>query len=82
MSSQVPDLTNTPAGAPPPGQVTNFVNPPSQQGVIIAVSVVMMIFTLLAVSLRLFASFRVTRAPGAEDCENISCWLHDIANLA
>jgi len=62
-------LASTPAAAPPPGQFTNFVDPPSQQGAIIAVCTVMMIFTLLFVSLRLYSSFRVTRSAGVEDCK-------------
>ena len=62
-------LAITPAAAPPPGEFTNFVNPPSQQGTIIAVCSVMMVFTLLFVCLRLYSNFRVTQSPGVEDCK-------------
>ncbi|MCJ1295864.1 hypothetical protein MMC34_007428 [Xylographa carneopallida] len=60
-------LASMPAALPPPGQLTNFVDPPSQQGAMIAVCTVMLILTLLFVSLRLYSSFCVTRSQGAED---------------
>ncbi|KAK3934388.1 hypothetical protein QBC46DRAFT_273902 [Diplogelasinospora grovesii] len=62
-----PDLAQTPAAAPPPGQMPNFVNPPSQQAAMIAVSTVMMALTLTFVSLRLYNSLWVTKKPGIED---------------
>ncbi|KAI1211921.1 uncharacterized protein F4807DRAFT_458126 [Annulohypoxylon truncatum] len=61
------DYTQIPAVPPPAGQTSNFVDPPSQEATMIAVSTVMMALTLAFVSLRLYTSFRVTRKPGLED---------------
>lgn len=66
------DLANTPAGAPPEGQTSNFVDPPSQQTAMIAVSTAMMVLVLISVPIRLYTSFRINRTPGFEDCESFS----------
>ena len=65
-------LATMPAAPPPPGQVTNFVDPPSRQAAIIGVSAMMMVLTLLFVSLRLYSTFRITRSRGLEDCKCFS----------
>ncbi|KAI0395441.1 hypothetical protein F5Y17DRAFT_198497 [Xylariaceae sp. FL0594] len=61
------DLAHTPAGIPPPGQSTNFVDPPSRQGVMIAISTVAIALTTSFVLVRLYSSLRVTRSLGLED---------------
>ncbi|CAJ2506591.1 Uu.00g077770.m01.CDS01 [Anthostomella pinea] len=61
------DLANTPAASPPAGQTSNFLNPPSQQTIMIAVSTTMSFLTVVFVSLRLYTSLRITRLPGIED---------------
>ncbi|OKL62698.1 hypothetical protein UA08_01150 [Talaromyces atroroseus] len=45
---------NTPAGEPPPGEVSNFVNPPSQEGAIIALEAVFITLMMLAVAVRMW----------------------------
>ena len=62
------DLAHTPAAASPDGAPPNFVNPPSQQAAMIAVSTVMMFWTLVFLSIRLYTSLRITRLYGFEDC--------------
>ncbi|KAM7191495.1 Cytochrome P450 [Rhypophila sp. PSN 637] len=61
------DLAHTPAAQAPEGQTTNFVDPPSQETAMIAISTVMILLTLLFVSVRLFTSLRITRLSGTED---------------
>jgi hypothetical protein len=61
------DLAHTPAAMPPEGQITNFVDPPSQQTTMIAVSTVMIFLTVLFVSIRLYTSLRINQLPGIED---------------
>ncbi|KAI0409839.1 hypothetical protein F4802DRAFT_542267 [Xylaria palmicola] len=61
------DLANTPAGSPPPGEVTNFVDPPSRQAVMIAISTVAIVWTASFVSIRVHSSLRLTRSLGVED---------------
>ncbi|KAF2964970.1 hypothetical protein GQX73_g8604 [Xylaria multiplex] len=69
------DLANTPAGSPPPGEATNFVNPPSRQAVMIAISTVAIVWTTSFVSIRIYSTLRLTRSLGAED------WLCLIATI-
>ncbi|KAK4163960.1 hypothetical protein QBC43DRAFT_318474 [Cladorrhinum sp. PSN259] len=61
------DLAHTPAAAPPPGVQPNFIDPPSQQTAMIAMTVVMTFFTLVFLSVRLYTSLRITRLSGTED---------------
>jgi hypothetical protein len=68
-AAQAAYMANMPAGPPPEGQVSNFINPPSQQNTIIAVSTVLMFLTLAFVSLRLYSTFCITRSTGMEDCK-------------
>ncbi|TEY40874.1 hypothetical protein BOTCAL_0416g00070 [Botryotinia calthae] len=52
---------------PPPGEVVNLIDPPSQRVAIIAVSVIFLVLTVAFVGLRLYANFFVKRSAGAED---------------
>ncbi|OCL10074.1 hypothetical protein AOQ84DRAFT_290010, partial [Glonium stellatum] len=61
-------LANTPALAPPPGVVPNFVNPQSradQTRIVICVTLPIMVILL---ALRIYTRLRKTRAFGADDC--------------
>ncbi|TGO49556.1 hypothetical protein BOTNAR_0427g00020 [Botryotinia narcissicola] len=55
------------AEPPPPGEVVNLIDPPSQKVAIIAVSVIFLVLTVAFVGLRLYANFFVKRSAGAED---------------
>ena len=63
----LPDLSEMPAIPPPPGQSSNFVNPPSQQQPMVGVSTVFMVITALAVGARLYHVSLVSRTRGYED---------------
>lgn len=72
MASPFPPGVNpatVPAAPPPPGVVPNLVDPENLEAVTIAISVLMIVFTLTAVALRLYSTVRVTRSTGLEDCE-------------
>lgn len=63
------DISQIPVDPPPPGAVSNFVNPESIGGigrVIICSTWPLMIVFL---SLRIYARSRITRSIGADDCE-------------
>ncbi len=80
MSNPTAAMALMPAQKPPPGLRSNFVDPPSQQGAIIAVCSVMVVLTLTFLCLRLYSSFVVTRSKGAEDCKRDSVELEDAAD--
>ena len=61
-------MATIPAVAPPPGQVSNFVNPESQQPAMIAVCTVVIVLTTVFVTVRLYSTARITRSMGGEDC--------------
>ncbi len=72
MASAFPqgmDPATVPAALPPSGVTPNLVDPPSLEAVTTAISVLMIVLTLLAVGARFFASVRVNRSTGLEDCE-------------
>ncbi|KAI0897577.1 hypothetical protein F4806DRAFT_406754 [Annulohypoxylon nitens] len=75
------DYTQIPATPPPPGQTSNFVNPPTQEATMIAVGVVMITITLAFVVLRLYTSFRVTQKPGLEDWLCITALVFSIGHI-
>ncbi|KAI0412417.1 hypothetical protein F5X98DRAFT_367289 [Xylaria grammica] len=61
------DPAHTPAGVPPAGQTTNFVDPPSRQTIMIAISTVAIVLATSFVSIRVYSSLRLTRSLGRED---------------
>ena len=69
MASSIPagvDLCAFPAGTPPPGQVSNFDNPPSLAPVLVGVTTVMTALAILFTAGRLYANFRKLKW---SDCE-------------
>lgn len=68
--NEMPDLAHTPAAAPPPGQMPNFDDPPSQQTAMIATSTVLMVIVLAFVSMRVAAALRTNKTLRAEDCKS------------
>ena len=74
MASAFPpgvDPATIPAAPPPPGVTPNLVDPQNLETVTIAISVLMIIFTLSAVGARFFATVRINRSTGMEDCEHL-----------
>ncbi|PYH41074.1 NAD(P)-binding protein [Aspergillus saccharolyticus JOP 1030-1] len=61
------DYYNIPAVAPPAGQVSNFVNPPSQRTAIIVLQSIFLFLALLAVSARVWVRTCLIKMWGAED---------------
>lgn len=64
------DLSQIPAYPPPPGVVSNFVNPPSLATAIIVTSSVMVGVMVLCVAARMYAKAVVTHTVGWDDCES------------
>lgn len=56
-----------PAASPPPGVTANLHDPQMLEGVTIAIGVLMLVFTFLAVTARLYSALLVTRSTGIED---------------
>ena len=63
------DLSTIPLQQPPPGEVTNFVNPPSISWAGRLAIYLTLPIMVVAFSLRMFVRIR-TRQIGADDCES------------
>jgi hypothetical protein len=61
------DLNTTPAGAPPPGQTSNLINPPSLQKTTIAVFSTLLAVATLFVVARVWFNVRHTRRMMLDD---------------
>lgn len=61
MSSPAIDLCQVPAGAPPEGQVSNFVDPPSLGPVLISVMSITVAWAALFTGARIYINFRRLR---------------------
>jgi hypothetical protein len=66
------DDSRPPAGPPPPGITSDFLNPPSTAHKIIVVSVAFSVLSSLFIALRLYTILSITHQRGTDDCE---CWL-------
>lgn len=73
MSSTV-DLSTIPAGTPPPGIKSNFVDPPSLLGAAIVSTVVIQVLTLLFMLVRFYVNFKVPTFR-IEDFCSVMAWL-------
>ena len=56
---------------PPPGVVPNFINPPSEQPVIITVQVLCLVSSTAFVAARVYTKARILRTLGWDDCESL-----------
>lgn len=65
-------LREYPALRPPPGVMSNFVNPPSYEQTLTVMEGVLVPLMLLAVLVRLYVRAKITRTWGWDDCECIS----------
>ena len=69
--SQLPpgaDLAQIPAGRPPPGTISNFINPVTLKDPIVAINVIFLTVATLFVSLRIYTRKFLNRTIGSEDC--------------
>ena len=66
------DLSQIPAVAPPPGAVSNLVDPPSEQVATIAICAVLVPLVVLFVGGRIFHNVHVVHRVGIDDCETLS----------
>ena len=62
-------LAVTPLLKPPPGVVSNFVDPDSCSRITIIVGIVCLVIMLLLVFARIYVAFGITRVPGIDDCK-------------
>ena len=62
------DFSKIPISKPPPGVVSNFENPKTIAGAVIAIGVVMMILTVSFVMLRLYSNHHAKRKFSIDDC--------------
>lgn len=64
------DLAHTPAQAPPPGSIPNFVNPESQGYILIIVIAISFSLMFPVVALRVYSRNWVNRSFGWDDGES------------
>ena len=57
-----------PAGQPPPGISSNFIDPQTLTPTIVAISMIMMTWTILFVIVRLYANAYTPRGLRIDDC--------------
>jgi hypothetical protein len=62
---------DTPASTPPPGQTSNFIEPPSQAPPIIILEGIFIPLMLLTVATRVYVRSRITKVWGFEDSKLI-----------
>ena len=62
-------LEDIPALPPPPGVVSNFVNPPTLGPTLIAINAVFLPLTMIAVTIRIYVKGHIIRAIGWDDCK-------------
>ena len=77
------NLTESSIDQPPSGLSPNLIDPQTLAPTIVAVSVVMMTWTLLFVIIRLYANFHVPRGLGIDDCKICSdrSSIHEVHGL-
>lgn len=74
MSSPTPEqlqaLLNGPALKPPPGVVPNFIDPPNLYDTAIAVQIVTLVLSTVAVAMRIYTKVRIIHQMAAADCRS------------
>lgn len=73
MSLSGMDLSETPSGMPPPGQVPNFVNPPSRAGITTVIVSVTLALMIVFVTVRVYADVWVLRKMEKAGCACFLC---------
>jgi hypothetical protein len=61
-------LERLPGMQPPPGQVSNFVDPPNLLAAVVAVITISSILMMVAVGLRVYSKLNSTRSFSLDDC--------------
>lgn len=67
-SNTAVDIYTTPAGPPPPGQVSNLVNPFYLRTVSLTTHALCLALSTIAVALRIFTKVHVMKQFRSEDC--------------
>jgi len=62
-------LDHFPAGVPPPGVVSNFIDPPSKGHALVVLDGVFVSLMLVAVLIRVYVRTRLAKTWGWDDCE-------------
>ncbi len=62
-------FASLPVAPPPPGIISNFIDPPTRVPVIIGLEAVFLTLMLLTVAMRIYVRMRVTKIWGFEDCK-------------
>ena len=73
------NASQIPFGAPPPGIIPNFVNPPTLVEGLIAASTTTLILALLLLSARLYSTTRITHSIGSDDYIAIASFVLSLA---
>jgi len=63
------DLAKTPARAPPPGQVSNLIDPPSIAYQVTVCDAVCAVVVFTVVGLRMYTRVFLTQSVGRDDCK-------------
>lgn len=68
-SFRIEDFPDFPAMLPPPGEVSNFVDPESLHSVVFGVGVSTMILMVTALGIRIFTKAVLMKAVRIEECK-------------
>ena len=85
MASTIPPgipLDQFPSAPPPPGVTPNFINPPSLENAIIAVTATTLTLTLSLLAIRLYTTLRITHSASYDDCAIVLALISAIPYLA
>lgn len=68
LQAKIQAKLNGPAMVPPPGITPNFVNPPNLNHIVVLTLVLCMVFSTLAVVMRMYTKLFIIRKTAFEDC--------------
>jgi hypothetical protein len=73
-------LLNGPAMQPPPGVVSNFIDPPNFKEDMVVEEIILLTLSTIAISIRLYTKLRINRQENLEDCKLTPLLTCSIAN--
>ena len=76
------DLSSIPYDSPPPGQVSNFINPETLTGTAVAISTVTLTLALTLLLVRLYSTIIVNRSVGSDDFTMVVAYIFSTASTA
>ena len=76
------DLSHVPYSSPPPGEVSDFINPETLTCTAIAVSVTTLVLALTILLLRLYSTMTVTHSIGSDDFTTIIAYIFSVVSTA